>query len=135
MRNGGDRRSFMALAAGLSAVATGALAGEMAQGELFVLLYKAGPAWKAGLPMHKQALATHVQYMQGLADAGKLFAGGRFMTSEAGMAIVVAASLEEARAIQAADPAVTTGVFTGEVEHWVPRFRTHHPLPAPPTSA
>lgn len=123
----------MALAAGLSAVATGALAGETpATGELFVFLYQKGAAWKPGVPMEKQALRGHVVYMQSLADAGKLFAGGRFMTSDGGMAIITAADLDEARAILAADPAVTGGVFTGEAQHWVPRFRSPGPLPARP---
>lgn len=69
-------------------------------------------------------------YMQSLADAGKLFAGGRIMTSDGGMAIVTAANLDEAKAMLAADPAVTGGVFTGELQHWVPRFRTDSPRPA-----
>lgn len=132
MTRGGDRRAFMALAAGASALAGGALAEEAGASELFVFLYSKGAAWKPDVPMEKQALRGHVDYMQSLADAGKLFAGGRFMTSDGGMAIVTAASLDDARTMLADDPAVTGGVFVGEVQHWVPRFRTDRPLPAQP---
>jgi len=132
MKRGGDRRAFMTLAAGASALAGSALAAEASAGELFVFLYSKGAAWKPGVPMEKQALRGHVDYMQRLADAGNLFAGGRFMTSDGGMAIVTATSLDEARRMLAEDPAVTGGVFVGEVQHWVPRFRTDRPLPARP---
>ncbi len=129
MTGGGDRRSFMALALGLSAAPAAALAEEAADGELFVFLYRAGPAWKPGVPMQQQALRPHVVYMQSLMDAGKLFAGGRFMTSDGGLAIVTAKDLDAARAMLAADPAVTGGVFVGEAQHWVPRFRTNTAMP------
>lgn len=132
MKRSGNRRTFMALAAGVSALAGSGAAADAGEGELFVFLYSKGAAWKPGVPMEKQALRGHVDYMQRLADARNLFAGGRFMTSDGGMAIVTATSLEDARRMLADDPAVTGGVFVGEVQHWVPRFRTDRPLPARP---
>jgi hypothetical protein len=45
------------------------------------------------------------------------------------MAIVMCADADEARAILAADPAITSGIFVAELKQWTPRFRTDEPLP------
>jgi uncharacterized protein len=45
------------------------------------------------------------------------------------MAIVMCANIDEARAILAADPAITSGIFVAELKQWTPRFRTDEPLP------
>src|SRR5262245_13968487 len=97
--------------------------------ELFVFLYRPGPAWREGAPFSEQGLGPHGAYMSQLLDAGRLFAGGGFADQDGGMAIVIASSLEEARRLLAADPAVTSGIFVAEVEHWRPRFRTDRVLP------
>jgi hypothetical protein len=44
------------------------------------------------------------------------------------MAIVRAANIEEARALLREDPAIVSGIFTGDVEGWAPRFRSEAPL-------
>jgi hypothetical protein len=44
------------------------------------------------------------------------------------MPIIYASTIDEARATLAADPAVSTGIFTGEVKRWRPRFRAEGPL-------
>jgi uncharacterized protein YciI len=67
--------------------------------------------------------------MKRLLDTGRLFAGGGFADEDGGMAIVMAANIEEALGLLAADPAVTSGIFVGEVEHWRPRFRADRALP------
>ncbi len=38
-------------------------------------------------------------------------------------------SLDEAAAMMARDPAVTSGMFTGELHAWTPAFRSDQPLP------
>jgi uncharacterized protein YciI len=79
--------------------------------------------------MREQGLGRHAAYMQRLMDEGRLFAGGGYASDDGGMAIITAASIEEARAMLAADPAVVSGIFTAELRHWRPRFRTDEPLP------
>ena len=102
--------------------------------ELFVVIYRPGPAWQAGRPMSEQSLLPHGRYYRGLLDAGSVQAGGGFVDSDGGLAILRAADLAEARAIVAADPAVTSGIFVAELEHWRPRFLSPDPLPTPPAS-
>ena len=100
--------------------------------QLFLFQYSPGPAWRAGVPMREQGLAPHGAYMQRLENEGRLFAGGGYVNADGGMAIVMAASLEEARVMLAADPAITSGIFVAELRQWRPRFRTDQPLPATP---
>lgn len=97
--------------------------------ELFLFIYRPGPAWREGVPMREQGLGPHGAYMQQLLNEGRLFAGGGFMSDDGGMAIVRCADIEEARAMLAADPAITSGIFTAVLRHWRPRFRTDEPLP------
>jgi uncharacterized protein YciI len=97
--------------------------------QLYVFLYRAGPAWKAGQPMEKQALGPHAAYIKGLLDRDRLVGGGRFEELDGGMAIIKAASPQEAQEILAADPAITSGVFVADLRAWTPRFRSAAPLP------
>lgn len=97
--------------------------------ELFLFIYRPGPAWREGVPMREQGLGPHGAYMQQLLNEGRLFAGGGFMSDDGGMAIVRCADIEEARAMLAVDPAITSGIFTADLRHWRPRFRTDEPLP------
>lgn len=124
------RRAFFATSLGLSLVAACATAQTRATAaELFLFQYSPGPAWRTGVPMRQQGLGPHAAYMQQLQDEGRLFAGGGYASDDGGMAIVVAADLDEARAILAADPAITSGIFVAELRHWQVRFRTEEPLP------
>jgi uncharacterized protein len=95
---------------------------------VYVFHYRAGPAWQAGKPMEQQALRPHGAYIKQLLDQGRLVAGGRILDVDGGMAIVRAASLAEAKAMFAADPAITSGVFVGEVVAWRPTFDSRQPL-------
>lgn len=97
--------------------------------QLFLFQYSRGPAWRDGVPMREQGLGPHGAYMRQLQDEGRLFAGGGYASDDGGMAIVTCASIDEARAILAADPAITSGIFVAELRHWRPRFRTDDPLP------
>lgn len=95
---------------------------------LFVITYRPGSAWKPGVPMAKQGLGPHGAYIKSLLDDGRLFAGGGFVTSDGGMAIVYAQSRAEADALLAADPAITSNIFVATIEHWRPRFHGEAPL-------
>jgi uncharacterized protein YciI len=100
------------------------------QQQLFLFQYSRGPAWREGVPMREQGLGPHAAYMRQLQEQGRLFAGGGYASDDGGMAIVMCADMDEARAILAADPAITSGIFVAELRHWRPRFRIDDPLPA-----
>jgi uncharacterized protein YciI len=89
---------------------------------LFIVSYRPGPKWIAGKPNHEQALGPHAAYIKRLLDEGVLFAGGPYGDNEGGMAIFWATDMDQAKAIVAADPAVTQGVFVPELRGWTPRF-------------
>ena len=95
---------------------------------LFVITYRPGPAWKEGVPMAKQGLGPHGAYIKTLLDAGRLFAGGGFVSSDGGMAIVYAETRTEAESLLAADPAIVSGIFEATLEQWRPRFHSQAPL-------
>ena len=95
---------------------------------LFLFLFRPGPAWRAGVPMHQQDLRAHGAYHARLVREGRSVAGGGYVGEEGGMAIVRAASLEEAQAMLAADPAIQNGVFAAELRQWTPRFHSDTPL-------
>jgi len=120
----------MTAALGASASAAEAqVAVEATPREAYLFLYRPGPAWRAGVPMREQGLAPHGAYIQRLQAEGRLFAGGGFVNADGGMAIVLAANLEEAEALLAADPAIISGIFVADLRHWRPRFRGTMPLP------
>jgi uncharacterized protein YciI len=123
--------AILALAAPFPALAAPPAAPPVAQAtpQLYVFTYRPGPAWRAGVPMKQQGLGPHGTYMQSLLDAGRLFAAGGFVDADGGMAIIYAATIDEARTMLAADPAISSGIFTAEIRHWRPRFRASGPLP------
>lgn len=94
----------------------------------YVITYTAGPAWVAGKPMSQQALGPHAAYMKQLHAAGRMAAAGPTFNVDGGVVILKADSLEAAQAIMAADPAVTSGLFTGQVRSWTPAFSSGEPL-------
>ena len=96
--------------------------------QLFVVIYRPGPAWIPGKPGHQQKLGGHLVFIRGLLADGRLVAGGPFLEGEGGMAIFRAASMEEAKAILATDPAVIDGVFAAELRAWDPRYDSGKPL-------
>ena len=95
---------------------------------LFIVSYRPGPKWIAGKPNHQQALGPHAAYIKRLLDEGVLFAGGPYGDNEGGMAIFWATDMDQAKAVVAADPAVTQGVFVAELRGWTPLFDSKRPL-------
>jgi uncharacterized protein YciI len=95
---------------------------------LFLFMYRPGPAWAAGKPMTQQKLAPHAAYIRELSKAGQVVAGGPWLDVDGGMAIVRAPDAEAAKAILAADPAITSGVFTAEIRTWSPLIDSGTPL-------
>lgn len=114
---------LLALAAGSAMAQTPAPAGVV-----YVISYRTGPSWKPGKPMSEQAIGPHGAYMRRLFDEGRMLAAGPTLDVDGGVVLLRAASLDEAQAMMAADPAVTSGLFVGEVRAWRPAFSTGEPV-------
>jgi uncharacterized protein YciI len=96
--------------------------------QLFLFLFRPGPAWREGLPMRQQDLKAHAAYHAELVRTGRAVAAGGYVGMDGGMAIVRAADLAEAQAILRDDPAILNKVFAGELRQWSPRFVSDAPL-------
>lgn len=99
----------------------------------YLFIYRPGPAWKPGVPMAGQDMRPHGAYMARLDGEGRILAAGGF-PDQGGMAVVRAASLEEAQRLLAADPAVASGLFLADLKAWKPRFgdlSRSGPMPQP----
>ena len=91
-------------------------------GGLYMIRLRAGPAYRPGVPLLQQDLREHGRYMQALAGRGVIVAAGPTMAESGGLVLLRAASIEEARALMQADPAIQSGLFVGEVSDWNPAF-------------
>jgi uncharacterized protein YciI len=96
---------------------------------MFAIVYRAGPAWNIGRPMAEQGLGDHARYMKRLSDDGVIHTAGPW-GADGGIVLLRARDEAEAGALLAADPAVKTGLFLGEVRRFVPRFTSSTPLAA-----
>jgi uncharacterized protein YciI len=119
---------LLALLLGASPVPAQTEPAPAAPRQLYLFLYRPGPALRAGVPMRRQDLRDHAAYHGRLPREGRSFAGGGYVGEDGGLAIVRAATLEDARAMLAADPAIQSGVFVAELRQWAPRFHSEAPL-------
>lgn len=106
---------------------------------VYVIQYKTGPAWLVGKPLRDQPMGPHGAYMRKLFAEGRLLAAGPTVNTEGeaplvdgGVILLRAASLDEAKAVMSADPAITAGLFVGEVRTWRVAFSKGEAL-APPS--
>jgi uncharacterized protein YciI len=83
---------------------------------MYLVIYKQGPAWKTDVPDGVQ-LRGHGRYMFSLHMKKALRWGGPF-SDEGGAAVIDAESLEAAKALVDADPAIKDKVFVAEVHAW-----------------
>lgn len=88
---------------------------------LFAIVYRAGPAWKPGVPMKDQGLRDHFYYVKALHERGDVVYAGA-MGPDGGLMILHAADQAAADAVAAGDPAVKTGIFLADVRRYTPRF-------------
>lgn len=117
------------LAAILLSAAIGATATTTAQQQpaaqaarpLFAIVYRAGPAWKPGVPMKDQGLREHFYYVKALHERGDIVYAGA-MGPDGGLMIFHAADQAAADTIMANDPAVKAGIFLADVRRYTPRF-------------
>jgi uncharacterized protein YciI len=84
---------------------------------LYLIVYKAGPAWKGEAAATDQ-LRDHGRYILGLHQKKVLRLAGPFTDVTGGAALIEAASLADAQAVVDADPAVTSRIFVAEVHSW-----------------
>jgi uncharacterized protein len=88
----------------------------------YVRLLKRGPIWTADkTPEVERLQAEHVAYGRQLIAAGKLILNGPILDGGdlRGIGVFRVGSLEEARALSAADPAVQAGRLISEVHPWM----------------
>ncbi|WP_417462083.1 YciI family protein [Kordiimonas sp.] len=89
---------------------------------VYAAIYRPGPAWLKGKSMAEQNLRPHGLYIKQLRDTGVLVAGGPLIENDGGLAVFRVASLEDARAILASDPAINSGIFEADVQSWMIAF-------------
>jgi uncharacterized protein len=126
-------RAVIALAVGML-MSSAAVAAPDPAPPLFAVIYRPGPAWKPGLPMAQQDLRAHAGYYAKLTAEGRVVAAGGWNGADGGMAVLRCADAEEAGRLVAADPAITSGIFQGDLRRWSPRFGVDDdlvPKPAP----
>jgi uncharacterized protein YciI len=114
------------LAAGLHAQAppvptapapAAATAAPLRSAPMYLVIYRAGPAWKAGVPEGEQ-LREHGRHMFGLHLKKALKMAGPFVGTTGGAAVLEAESLAAAQALVDADPAIAAKIFVAEVHGW-----------------
>lgn len=109
---------ILVLAATLALATAGPARAQPASADdLFVVVYRVGPKWRADNPLGEH-LAGHIRYQQGLLKAGALVAGGVLPDTRGGLSLIRAPSAEAAREAADGDPAVAAGVFAAEVTRW-----------------
>jgi uncharacterized protein YciI len=87
--------------------------GEPAANRLFAIELRVGPEWDTTKSPGDQAFfREHSANLRRLRDAGHLVLGARY--GEVGLVVLSASSLEDARAMMDADPAIQAGVFAYE---------------------
>lgn len=84
----------------------------------FLVIYRAGPAWPEGKTLAELPLREHGRYMLDLHRRGVLRMAGGFTDDSGGAAVLEVATLDAARAIADADPAVTSGLFVYDLRPW-----------------
>ncbi len=102
---------------------------DTAAGERFVVVYRPGPAWRAGRKVTEQDLRDHYYFLKALFEAGKLTLAGPFLDDTGGMAVFRARDRAEAERTLATDPAVVSGVLIGELRPFRAAFDAAQPPP------
>ena len=91
----------------------------------YLVLLRRGPAWTATATPESAAVSKgHMENIEKLTAAGKMVVAGPFLDQAgaqalAGLFILRVASLDEAKATVATDPAVKAGRFTYEIMPWM----------------
>jgi len=114
------RRDIFGVAAAILAAPAAAKAAGAGPPTYFVLTHAPGPLWDHAKAFRDQAgIDRHAGYMSAYADKGQIVMGGPFLDNSGGMMIFDLPSIEDARAIAAADPTVKAGLLTVSVKPWL----------------
>ena len=84
----------------------------------YLVIYRPGPAWVSGKPVTEQPLKEHGQYMLSLYKKGILKFAGPFTDNAGGAVVFEAENEDDAKAVVAMDPAVTSKIFLSELHPW-----------------
>lgn len=86
----------------------------------FVVFHRPGPAWRSGVAFREQpGVELHVAHMRAMHERGVLAIGGPFLDDTGGMAVLSTSTIDEARELAGADPALAAGLLTIEVRPWM----------------
>lgn len=86
----------------------------------YAVRFLPGPKWVAGKSLKEQpGIGAHIANMQALAEKGALVCGGPFLDGTGGLAVVRAASPQDAEALVRADESVTGGLLVPEIHPWL----------------
>jgi uncharacterized protein YciI len=87
---------------------------------VYAVRHLPGPKWLAGKrPQEQPGIGEHIAHMQGWDEKKILVCGGPFLDGTGGLAVLRAASLEEAESLAKADPSVAAGLLVPEVHPWL----------------
>ena len=87
-----------------------------------VAIFTTGPAWDQSKPPNEQkGFKEHSENLRRLRSEKKIVLGARY--SDKGLILLDAQSVEEARALFAADPTLKEKVFVLDVYPWNPLFK------------
>lgn len=105
-------------ASALAIAIAGAATAEM---KFYAAFMRTGPNWIAGkAPPEQPGFEAHYANLTRMLETGALVSAGPFADMTGGMAVLRAASIEEAEAHMAADGFVSAGAMTVEVVEWRP---------------
>lgn len=86
----------------------------------FLVIYRPGPSWPAGVPVKELPLREHGRFLLGLYAEGVMKQAGPFTDNSGGAVVLTAPDLEHAMDVVKSDPAVEAGLFLYEVRPWAP---------------
>ena len=86
--------------------------------QTFVIVYRPGPAWLAGLPLSAQPLEAHVDYMQELKQAGQVRLAGPYADETGGLVVLRTMTESQAQNVLSHDPAIINQILAAELHPW-----------------
>ena len=91
----------------------------LTRGKIYFLVdYKPGSNWVQGKKIWEQNLTSHQAYMVQLFANKKLLRQAQYLNIDMGYYVFLATSLSEVQSLISADPAVTSGIFSPQINTW-----------------
>jgi hypothetical protein len=89
----------------------------------FVLLYRFNPDAGYSDAEQQEIFSDHIRYIKKLFAGNTLVMSGAYTEVNGGLVIVKVNSREEAEAIAAEDPALSSSLYLGELHEWQVLFK------------